>query len=337
MYIFRPVTVADLPAVEALAAQSPVGVTSLPANREALLHKIQASLDALATEVRLYGEERYFFTVEDRASGRLLGLSGLVASAGYNEPFYSFRNELLIHASPELGIHNKIHALSLCHDLTGHSLLTSFFILPELGAGPAAELLSRSRLLFMAGHPARFADTVVSEMLGVTREDGSSPFWDAVGRVFFGLDYHEAELICGVKGRKFIAELMRQHPIYVPLLSAEAQAVIGEVGEGSRIAFDILEREGFETENYLDIFDGGPTLLGRLPGLRSYAGSRVCRVRLGPVQGGGPYLLANGGLSDFCATLARLHPPAHGEVTVPPDVAAALGVAEGEMVRLAAL
>ena len=110
MYIFRPVTVADLPAVEALAAQSPVGVTSLPANREALLHKIQASQDALAAEVRLYGEERYFFTVEDRASGRLLGLSGLVASAGYNEPFYSFRNELLIHASPELGIHNKMVA-----------------------------------------------------------------------------------------------------------------------------------------------------------------------------------------------------------------------------------
>lgn len=71
MYIFRPVTVADLPAVEALAAQSPVGVTSLPANREALLHKIQASQDALAAEVRLYGEERYFFTVEDRASAGL--------------------------------------------------------------------------------------------------------------------------------------------------------------------------------------------------------------------------------------------------------------------------
>ena len=80
---------------------------------------------------------------------------------------------------------------------------------------------------------------------------------------------------------------MRQHPIYVPLLSAEAQAVIGEVGEGSRIAFDILEREGFETENHLDIFDGGPTLLGRLPGLRSYAGSRVCRCGWGRCKAAG--------------------------------------------------
>lgn len=90
MYIFRPVTVADLPAVEALAAQSPVGVTSLPANREALLHKIQASQDALAAEVRLYGEERYFFTVEDRASGRLLGLSGWWLRLGITSRFTAF-------------------------------------------------------------------------------------------------------------------------------------------------------------------------------------------------------------------------------------------------------
>ena len=339
MYIFRPVTVADLPAVEALAAQSPVGVTSLPANREALLHKIQASQDALAAEVRLYGEERYFFTVEDRASGRLLGLSGLVASAGYNEPFYSFRNELLIHASPELGIHNKIHALSLCHDLTGHSLLTSFFILPELGAGPAAELLSRSRLLFMAGHPARFADTVVSEMLGVTREDGSSPFWDAVGRNFFDMSYTEAELLSGLKSRTFLAELMPHYPIYVPLLPDAAQEAMGQVHPRAQITFDILMREGFETDHYIDIFDGGPTLHARVSGIRSIAQSRVVPVKIGTLSKGGgrQYLVANAQLQDYRAVLLELDWAPGKPVTLDLEAAEALGVGEGASVRVVAV
>ena len=37
----------------------------------------------------------------------------IVASAGFSEPFYSFRNETFVHASRSLSIHNKIHVLSL--------------------------------------------------------------------------------------------------------------------------------------------------------------------------------------------------------------------------------
>lgn len=121
MLVLRPAQLADLADVRRLAADSPVGVTSLPDDDERLREKIVASEASFAAEVSFNGEESYFFVLEDTEQGRLVGCSAIVASAGYSEPFYSFRNETFVHASRSLGIHNKIHALSLCHDLTGTS------------------------------------------------------------------------------------------------------------------------------------------------------------------------------------------------------------------------
>ncbi|MCP9758307.1 arginine N-succinyltransferase [Aquitalea sp. S1-19] len=333
MFVLRPACVHDLPAIERLAAASPVGVTSLPADRQVLLERILASENSLAAEVGFRGEERYFFVLEDSQSGELAGVCGLNAVAGFNEPFYSFRNESLVHASSELGIVNHIHVLSLCHDLTAHSLMVSFYIRPDLVDTPESELLSRARLLFAANWPARFADTVVSAMLGVGDKEQGSPFWDSVGRVYFGLDYHEAEALCGARGRKFLGELMPQQPVYVPLLSDEAQSVMGEVGDDSLLPYDILSREGFESENYIDIFDGGPILLGRLSSLYSVAASSVLAVEVAPSLGEGElFLLANQRLQDFRAIVVPGVLVA-GCLQLDSEAAAALGVRAGECVR----
>ncbi|WP_215199060.1 arginine N-succinyltransferase, partial [Escherichia coli] len=91
--------------------------------------------------------------------------------------------------------------LSLCHDLTGNSLLTSFYVQRDLVQSVYAELNSRGRLLFMASHPERFADAVVVEIVGYSDEQGESPFWNAVGRNFFDLNYIEAEKLSGLKSR----------------------------------------------------------------------------------------------------------------------------------------
>lgn len=260
MLVMRPAQAADLPQVQRLAADSPVGVTSLPDDAERLRDKILASEASFAAEVSYNGEESYFFVLEDSASGELVGCSAIVASAGFSEPFYSFRNETFVHASRSLSIHNKIHVLSLCHDLTGNSLLTSFYVQRDLVQSVYAELNSRGRLLFMASHPERFADAVVVEIVGYSDEQGESPFWNAVGRNFFDLNYIEAEKLSGLKSRTFLAELMPHYPIYVPLLPDAAQESMGQVHPRAQITFDILMREGFETDNYIDIFDGGPTL-----------------------------------------------------------------------------
>jgi arginine N-succinyltransferase len=281
--------------------------------------------------------------LEDTDSGRLVGCSGIVASAGYSEPFYSFRNETFVHASRELKIHNKIHVLSQCHDLTGNSLLTSFYVLPELVGTLWSELNSRARLLFVAAHPERFADSVVTEIVGYSDENGDSPFWDAIGRNFFDLNYAEAERLCGLKSRTFLAELMPHYPIYVPLLPDEAQEAMGQVHPRAQITFDILMREGFETDHYIDIFDGGPTLHARVSGIRSIAQSRVVPVKVDPVssgdaiKGGRPYLVANSQLQDYRAVMLELDWVPGKPVTLSLAAAEALGVGEGASVRIVAV
>jgi len=333
--VLRPARHSDMPGIERLAAESPVGVTSLPANSDTLYKKVQASLDSLTADVSFYGEESYFFVLEETETGELAGLSGIVASAGYNEPFYSYRNETLIHASPVLGIHSKIHALSLCHDLTGKTLLTSYYVEPSLRFSRGSDLLSRGRLLFIAQWPERFADGVVSEMVGVARDDGSSPFWDAIGQIFFGIEYHEAEYYCGVKGRKFIAELMPQHPLYVPLLGDEAQAAMGQVGPASTVPYDVLTREGFETENYIDIFDGGPTLHAATRGIRTIAQSRLVKIVDG-TEGGPAWIMASTELDDYRATVVDAEVTDRG-IGLTAAVRDAMGLAIGDVVRIAPL
>jgi arginine N-succinyltransferase len=324
--------------VQRLAADSPVGVTSLPDDSDRLREKIAASEASFSAEVSFNGEESYFFVLEDSESGRLVGCSGIVASAGYSEPFYSFRNETFVHNSRELKIHNKIHVLSLCHDLTGNSLLTSFYVERPLVDTAWSELNSRGRLLFLANHPERFADALVVEIVGHSDEAGDSPFWDAVGRNFFDMNYTEAERLCGLKSRTFLAELMPHYPIYVPLLPDEAQEAMGQVHPRAQISFDILMREGFETDHYMDIFDGGPTLHARTSGVRSIAQSRVVPIRIGePGKGGRPYLVSNGQLQDFRAIVVDLDWVPGKPVTLSVAAAEALGVGEGVSVRLVAV
>ncbi|MFI8479472.1 arginine/ornithine succinyltransferase subunit alpha [Pseudomonas sp. NPDC078700] len=339
MLVMRPAQMADLAEVQRLAADSPVGVTSLPDDVGRLSDKIEASEASFAAEVSFNGEESYFFVLEDTETGRLVGCSGIMASTGYSEPFYSFRNETFVHNSRELKIHNKTHVLSLCHDLTGNSLLTSFYVERPLVSTVFAELNSRARLLFVATHPERFADAVVVEIVGHSDESGDSPFWDAVGRNFFDMNYAEAERLCGLKSRTFLAELMPHYPIYVPLLPDTAQEAMGQVHPRAQITFDILMREGFETDHYIDIFDGGPTLHARTSGIRTIAQSRMVPVLLGEhIQGGGRmYLVSNGQLQDFRAIVVELDWVPGRPVTLDLQTAEALGVGEGVSVRLVAI
>jgi arginine N-succinyltransferase len=135
---------------------------------------------------------------------------------------------------------------------------------------------------------------------------------------------------------------MPHYPIYVPLLPDEAQEAMGQVHPRAQISFDILMREGFETDHYIDIFDGGPTLHARTSGIRSIAQSRVVPLRLAadkdePVKGGRPYLVCNGQLQDFRAVVVELDWVPGKPVTLSVAVAEALGVGEGVSVRLVAV
>ena len=335
MLMLRLGRTADLPQIERLAAASPVGVTALPASRERLADILAASEASMAEEVTFSGEERYFFVLEDTATATLVGCSGIIAASGFRSPFYTFRNEMFVHASRELGLHNRIHVLSLCHDLTGHSLLVGYHLSEGHRTPELAQLNARGRLLFMASHPQRFAESTSVEVVGISDEQGNAPFWDAVGRHFFAVSYAEAERIGSERGRGFLAELMPGYPIYVPMLSDEAQEVVGQVNPSVQDVFDILMDEGFETDNYVDIFDGGPVVNARTAMLTSVRHSQLTQVVVGQPQAGDTlWLVANTKGCDFRACALRFAWQPGEPLQLDAATAQALRVAEGDSVRL---
>ncbi len=304
--LLRPVAPADLPALERIAAATADGISSLPEDRERLRERIERSCQAFASEDAASGEETYLFVLED--AGRVIGTSGIAASAGFHDRFYSYRNEFVVHASAALGVSQRLHTLHLCHDLTGVTLLTSFYIEPAYEASLAPQLLSRARLLFIALFGERFNSRIAAEHPGLVDAQGHSPFWDAVGRRFFNMGYAQAEKLVGGRSKAFIANLMPHSPIYVPLLPEAAQFAIGQLHPVGELPFSILQDEGFDADTYIDIFDGGPTVEGRLELLRSVRQARRLPLQAGALSLGQErwHLVCTEQRRDFRALLARL-------------------------------
>nr|WP_295080908.1 arginine N-succinyltransferase [uncultured Roseateles sp.] len=316
--MLRPVALADLPALERIAAASEPGISSLPNDSAKLRARIERSLHAFASMDDASGEETYLFVLEDRACGEVVGTSGIAASAGFHDRFYSYRNEFVVHASAQLGVSRRLHTLHLCHDLTGYTLLTSFYIAPDYSSGLAPQLLSRARLLFILLFAERFNDRIAAESPGLADAAGQSPFWDAVGRRFFAMDYPQAEAVTGGRSKAFIADLMPQSPIYVPLLPEAAQWAIGQLHPVGELPFSILQDEGFDADTYIDIFDGGPTVEASLGLLRTVKHARQISVQaVGQATESPPdwHLVATGERASFKAVLAEI--PQNAQLLAP--------------------
>ena len=116
-------------------------------------------------------------------------------------------------------------------------------------------------------------------MRGVIDEAGASPFWDGLAGKFFGMSFQQADEFNAVHGNQFIADLMPKHPIYTAMLTDGARAAIGLPHPSGRAAMRMLEHEGFAFENYVDIFDGGPTMTARTDQVRTVREARPARCR----------------------------------------------------------
>lgn len=337
MHRIRPIRLDDLDALLELAQEAGAGFTSLPPDRDFLRGRVELSMRSFASQVTTPGHERYLFVLENTQDGTVGGCCALEAACGLDEPFYSYRVGLTVQASQRFSLYNRVPTLYLTNDYTGSTVLCSLFLRPAFRGGQGAgRLLSKGRFLFMAAHRGRFAGRAIAEMRGVSDERGRSPFWEGLGRHFFGVDYGEAERIVGLGNKSFIAELMPAHPIYTVLLPSEARAVMGQVHEHTRPALRLLESEGFRHQGFIDIFDGGPTVEAPIASIRSICSSRTLESRIGAPSPRAPVqLLANQGLQDFrCvlapATVARDH------AVLDQSTAAALNIAAGDPVRIAA-
>ena len=153
----------------------------------------------------------------------------------------------------------------------------------------------------MSQFPERFETEVVAELRGVVDKQGKSPLWAALGSHFFQIGFPRAETLTS-ENKKFIADLMPRHPIYIPLLPKEAQEVLGEVHPNTRPARAMLEQEGFEYRNNVDIFDGGPAVHAKTGEIRTVKENEECEVKdiVAEVDGGSRMLISNTLLSFKC-------------------------------------
>ncbi len=338
MYIIRPITLEDLPALLELTRLTGFGLTTLPNDEKLLKRRIKESLrgfEKMADDDPPIGET-YLFVMEHLPSRQICGTCGIVSKVGGFEPFYAYVIQTSIHASEVLHVRKEIRALHLVGQHSGPCEVGSLFLSPQHRAGGNGRLLSLSRFLFMANFPQYFDPMVIAEMRGVVDNSGHSPFWDAIGRHFFDIDFPKADYLSMVN-KRFIADLMPKHPIYIPLLPKEAQAVIGEVHEHTRPALKILRDEGFELCDQVDIFEGGPVVRCALKEIRAVRESRcatVQRVSEQPVESGQTFVIANC-RGAFRAASGLLSVGETGELTLGADVAGALGVSAGEQVRYA--
>ena len=314
MFVVRAVQFADVAQLTALAAVATPGVHTLPKTHEAIQRAVEHSIASFAAQVDLPSEESYMFVLE-ASDGSLCGTASIAATAGSQGTFFAFRNDVIQQVSRDLNISHSVHALTLCSDLTGHSQLSSFYVRDWDAAGHETALLSRARLLFAAAAPHRFSDRFFASLAGVTEtvNDGEarSPFWEALGRKFFHMDFLEVErLIEDARNRSLIIELMPHYPVYVPLLPGEAQAAMGQVHSEGELPFRILSDEGFEPDEFIDIFDGGPILQAHKNSLRAFSSS----LRLRAVEAassdndraGADYMVATARGENFRAVLLQL-------------------------------
>jgi arginine N-succinyltransferase len=338
MYLVRPVELSDLAALEALAAVTMPGVHTLPKTRDKIAEAIDRSLASFGANVDIPSEESYLFVLEEAGSGAIAGTAAIFASAGSNGTYFSFRNDVIQQVSRDLNISHSVHALTLCSELTAYSQLSGFYVNKRADAGLEAALLSRARLLFAVLAPHRFGDRFFVPLAGITNADGQSPFWDALGRKFFQMDFLDAErVIGGARNRTLIVELMPHYPVYVPLLPGDAQAAMGQIHPDGELAFNLLTEEGFEADDYIDIFDGGPILQAHKYALRSFTGSLQRRVEAAgaamPTDALVTYAVAAGADQNFRAITVACPAAEAGEtICLPPEAQEALMVAAGDTV-----
>ncbi|VVT08961.1 arginine succinyltransferase [Sphingomonas sp. EC-HK361] len=326
-FVIRPATDDDLGPLYEMAKLTGGGFTNLPPDRKALQAKLDRSQDAFESDHAAPRDELFVLMLENTETREVRGTCQIFTQIGQTHPFYSYRIGTLTQHSRELDRTFRAEMLALATDLEGSSEVGGLFLHPGERAGGLGLLLARARYLFIRANRPRFADRILAELRGIIDEGGGSPFWDGLAGRFFGMNFQDADRFNAINGHQFIADLMPKHPIYTAMLSESARAAIGLPHPSGRAAMRMLENEGFAFENYIDIFDGGPTMTARTDHVRTIRNARDARVEAIDRDGGVDSLVASGRLKDFRATFGKVREVGDRAV-LDAEAARALGVRE---------
>lgn len=303
MMLFRSARDSDLDAIHHLAEASGIGMTTLPKDKKLLKKRLQWSTASFKKEVDSPDSEYYLFVLENPKNHEIIGVSAIESRIGHETPFYSYKVSKRTRVCRSLNIRSEYEVLSLVNDNQGRSEICTLFLDPKYRKDHNGLLLSKGRFMFMGQQPERFSSLVIADMRGVSDKNGISPFWENVGSHFFHMSFEEADRLTLATDKQFIADLMPRNPIYLKLLSQEAQSAIGQPHPATVPAMNILLKEGFRYNKYVDIFDAGPTLEVPLTKIKTITSSRLVTItNLSDEVSSANYLISNTQL-DFRATM----------------------------------
>ncbi len=334
--IVRSVNLDDLEQLWNLIESATYGLTTLQITKEQLRERVELSNFAFNRSTDKASGEPYVFVMEDPDSGSLVGLSCIFSKTGGYEPFYSYRRVVESSYSDLLKKSVEVESLHLAKIHDGPTEIGSLFLRPEHRGNGRGRLLSLSRFSFMAEHPLRFDSTVIAEMRGVMDDDGTCPFWEAIGRHFFSMDFPQADSL-STMNKRFIEDLMPHHPIYSCLLSAETRAIMGKVHPNTEPALKMLKAEGFEITDLVDIFDGGPVVecsRDSIDAVRRSVEKRIDQIEESEVDQQSIRQLVSSHRPGFRACLAHARSTSETAVAIDRNSAAALKVEPGDTVRV---
>jgi arginine N-succinyltransferase len=274
MFIIRPIEAKDLDGLMDLLQESGHGLTSLPRDPDVLKKRIRISERSFLHREDGPGGEDYLFVMEELFTGKIVGVCAIISKIGGFEPYYFYRMEKTHHESKGINVKNDVTSLHFHFIHNGPAEICSLYLHPKFRNSQNGRFLSLSRFLFMAENRKYFEDQVIAELRGMVNDSGHSPFWDAVGKNFFKIDFPTADYLY-VKNKRFIEELMPKYPIITNLLPPDAQHVIGRVHPNTEPAKKILEQEGFRLSGLVGIFEPGPVLIAEVDSIRAIKESTI--------------------------------------------------------------
>jgi arginine N-succinyltransferase len=328
--LVRPVRLTDLDAILELTRRGGTGLTNLPPDRGTIERRINCSVQALEDE-QVRAEGAAIMLVAD-LDGQIVATGMIFARVGAEWPFYSYRVTTQVAFSRSLARTKAQRLLNLVNDFDGETEVGGLFVDPRMRGLALGHLMARSRYLFIAAHRSWFGKRVIAELRGYQDSNGRSPVWDAIGRHFYDMEFAEADRTGAIHGNQFIADLGARYPIYVSMLPPAAQAALGRPHDDGRPAYAMLLAERFRDEGYVDIFDGGPTLVAAIDEVVSVSTARKLIYR-GEGTSGQRALVSAGHAQDFRLARGWIIPDEQG-VRLDAGCAETLGVGIGEMLQI---
>lgn len=338
MFVIRQAMPDDVPTLLKLARM--VHFINLPADKDIIGGKVLRSRRSFAGEVADERERQFMFVLEDAATGGVIGTSSLLCRMGWEGwPHIYLQVRRREHFSRDLNTGSVHTTIQLMTDESGPSELGGLILAPgyrghreRLGS-----LLSLVRFHFLGMHRALFRPRIIAELMGPLTPESNTLFWEFFGRRFINLSYTEADAFCQ-HSKEFMLSLLPREEIYLSTLPAEARSLVGKVGEDTRPARVMLEKQGFRYHDRCDPFDGGPYLeadVDSIPLVRSTVAATLGDVT-GPADRiGFVSCAADRGLG-FRAL--RAHYAADGDrIRLDPSDAAAIGARVGDPIGVTPL